>query len=64
MAAQAHSNRLRGLTPSERRWLALFGAMVRSWANLVPIIALTLGFGVLAHGFLAPSNLAARCACL
>ena len=59
MAAQAHSNRLRGLTPSERRWLALFGAMVRSWANLVPIIALTLGFGVLAHGFLAPSNLAA-----
>ena len=37
----------------------MFGAMVRSWANLVPIIALTLGFGVLAHGFLAPSNLAA-----
>jgi ribose transport system permease protein len=59
MAAEAHSSRLRGQTPSEPgRWI-LLSEVLRSWANVVPILALTLGFGVLAHGFLSASNLAA-----
>jgi ribose transport system permease protein len=63
---EAHSSGTRTMRLAKRRrsanaWRRLprFAALLRWWVNLVPIIALTAGFGVVAPGFLSPSNVAA-----